>query len=298
MKKTVLLFFTLLLLFSACSYNTDNTKNTCTLYYLDAENDSQFISVPGKLGALTAEGAVSEAFLKLKTPESKKLLPAIPANIKLLALSVSDFVCKTELSSRYEKLPDTTKAAINACLVKTICSIENIDRVIISCDGVVVGDFNANDFLINSPRTYYDVYTVNLYFANADFDGLQADRETISLSPDTTLEHTVISRLLSPSSSGKLRRAVPEGTRLNDVYVSEGMCVVDLSREFVDNVVHDELHEGIAIYSIVNTMTELPMIDSVKILVDGKDTNGYLHYKLSLPLTNNSKLFPTQTAKN
>ncbi len=298
MKKTVLLFFTLLLLFCSCSYNTDDTKNACTLYYLDAENDSQFVSVPGKLSTPTTEDAVSEAFLKLKTPQSKKLVPAIPNDIKLLSLSVSDTVCKTELSSRYERLADTTKAAATASLVKTICSIGDIDRVIVSCNGVVMGEFNENDFLINSPRTYYDVYTVNLYFANAHFDGLQADSETISLSPDTTLEHTVISRLLSPSSSGKLKSAVPEGTSLNDVYVSEGMCVVDLSREFVNNVIHDELHEGIAIYSIVNTMTELPMIDSVKILVDGKDTNGYIHYKLSLPLTNNSKLFPTQTAKN
>ncbi len=298
MKKSVLLFLTLIFLFSSCSYNTDDAKNTCTLYYFDAENDNQFVSIPGKLNTLTPEDAVSEAFLKLKTPESKKYLPAVPADIKLLALSVSDSVCETELSSRYEKLPATTKAAVDACLVKTICSIENIDRVIISCGGVIMGDFNENDFLINSPRTYYDVYTVNLYFANAEFDGLQADRETISLSPDTTLEHTVISRLLSPSSSGKLRSAVPEGTRLNDVYVSEGMCVIDLSREFIDNVVHDELHEGIAIYSIVNTMTELPMIDSVKILVDGKEANGYLHHKLSLPLTNNSKLFSTRVAEN
>lgn len=298
MKKSVLLFLTLIFLFSSCSHNTDDAKNTCTLYYFDTENDNQFVSIPGKLNALTPEDAVCEAFLKLKTPENKKHLPAVPADIKLLALSVSNSVCKAELSSRYEKLPATTKAAVDACLAKTICSIENIDRVIISCGGVIMGDFNENDFLINSPRTYYDVYTVNLYFANAEFDGLQADRETISLSPDTTLEHTVISRLLSPSSSGKLRSAVPEGTRLNDVYVSEGMCVIDLSREFVDNVVHDELHEGIAIYSIVNTMTELPMIDSVKILVDGKEANGYLHHKLSLPLTNNSKLFPTQVAEN
>ncbi len=298
MKKAVFIFFTLFLLLCSCSYNANDAKSACVLHYSDAENNNQLVSVPGKLSALTAEDAVSEAFLKLKTPESKKLSSAIPSDIKLLSLSVSDTVCNAELSSRYARLPETAKAAVTACLVKTLCSIENIDRVIISCDGTVMGEFDTNDFLITSPRTYYDVYTVNLYFANADFNGLQADSETISLSPDTTLEHAVMSRLLSPSSSGKLKSAVPEGTGLNDVYVSEGMCIVDLSREFVDNVVHDELHEGIAIYSIVNTMTELPMIDSVKILVDGKDSNGYLHYKLSLPLTNNSKLFPTQTSKN
>ena len=297
MKKLILFFSTVLLLLCSCSYSVDDAKSTCTLYYLDAENDNQFVSVPGKLNALTAEDAITEALLKLKSPENKKLLPAVPGDIKILSLSVTETICTAELSSRYEKLPDTTKAATSACLVKTICSIDSIDRVILLCNGVVAGDFTENDFLINSPRTYYDIYTVNLYFANAAFDGLQADREIISLVPDTTLEQTVMSRLLSSSSSGKLRSAVPEGTRLNDVYVSEGVCVVDLSREFIDNVVHDELHEGIAIYSIVNTMTELPMIDSVKILVDGKDTNGYLYYKLSLPLTNNSKLFPTQAAE-
>ncbi len=298
MKKQILLLLTLILLFSACSYDADDAKNTCSLYYLDAENDNQLVSIPGKLDASTAEDAVNEAFFRLKTPEKKKHLSAVPASINLLTVSVSDAVCKAELSPRYAKLSDTSRAAVDACLVKTICSIENIDRVIILCNGAVMSEFDENDFLINSPRTYYDVYTVNLYFANEDFDGLQADRETISLSPDTTLEHAVISRLLSPSSSGKLRSAVPAGTKLNDVYVNEGMCVIDLSREFVDNVVHDELHEGIAVYSIVNTMTELPMIDSVKILIDGKDADGYLHHKLSLPLTNNSKLFPTQSSDN
>lgn len=298
MKKQVLLLFTLILLFSACSYNTDDIKNTYSLYYLDAENNTQVVSIPGKLDALTADDAVNEAFLRLKAPENKKHLSAVPTDIKLLAVSVSDTVCKAELSPRYAKLPDTSRAAVDTCLVKTICSIESIDRVIISCDGAVMGEFSENDFLINSPRTYYDVYTVNLYFANEDFDGLQADRETISLSPDTTLEHAVISRLLSPDSSGKHRSAVPAGTKLNDVYVNEGMCVIDLSREFVDNVVHDEVHEGIAIYSIVNTMTELPMIDSVKILIDGKDADGYLHHKLSLPLTNNSKVFLTQSSNS
>lgn len=298
MNKAVLFFLCLILLFSACSYNTDDEKNTCMLYYLDAKNDSQFVSVCESLSAFSAEEAIIEAFHKLKAPESKRLSAAIPSDIKLLSLSVSNSVCQAELSPRYARLPDTTKAAVDACLVKTICSIKNINRVIISCDGNIMGDFNENDFLVSTPRTYYDVYTANLYFANADFDGLQADRETIFLSPGTTLEHTVVSRLLSRSSSGKLRSAVPSGTTLNDVYVSEGLCVVDLSREFVDNVVHDELHEGIAIYSIVNTMTELPMIDSVKILVDGKDTDGYLHHKLSLPLTNNSKLFRKQPAEN
>ena len=35
-----------------------------------------------------------------------------------------------------------------------------------------------------------------------------------------------------------------------------------------------------------------------QILVDGKEPSGYLYHKLSLPLTNNSKLFPTQVAEN
>ncbi|MBQ8004021.1 MAG: GerMN domain-containing protein, partial [Oscillospiraceae bacterium] len=148
----------------------------------------------------------------------------------------------------------------------------------------------------SAPRTYYDLYTINLYYSNVTADGLQADRTTLSLSPDTTLEHAVLSRILTSSSSGKLKSAIPTGTRLNNVYVSEGVCYVDLSREFTDNVIHDELHEGMAVYSIVNTMTELPMINSVKFLIDGNSPDGYVHYRLGDSFTNNSELFSKNTA--
>ncbi len=290
MKKLSLIILSLLILLCACSHDTDSSENTCMLYYFDTENDNRLIPTTERLSALTVEDSVNEAFLKLKTTENKNLSPVITPDIKLSSLSVSDNICEIELSSRYTKLPASSKAAVDACLVKTICSIGSIERVKISCENVLISDFTERDFLIESPRTYYDVYTVNLYFANVEFDGLRADRETISLSPDTTLERAVISRLLTAVSSDKLQNAIPAGTKLNNVYVSEGMCYVDLSHEFVENAVHDEIHESLAIYSIVNTMTELPMINSVKFLIDGNDAGGYTYYKLSGAFTNNSEL--------
>lgn len=289
MKKLILLIIPMLLL-ASCSPAPQNSDGSCTLYYFENDGSDRLVGVSDKLTATAAEDAVQEAFSKLQSTDNKKLTPVIPRDIKLSDVSLADTTCRITLSKRYLNIGKTSQAAINACLVKTLCSLPDIDRVAISC-GDVVSEFTESDFITEAPRTYYDMYTVNLYFANETFDGLQADSEIIFLTPDTTLEHAVVSRLLAPPSSDKLQIAVPAGTRLNNVYVSEGVCFVDLSSEFVTNAVHDEIHEGIALYSIVNTITELPMIDSVKFLIDGSDAYGYTHYNISKPLTNASDVF-------
>lgn len=292
MKKLILLIIPMLLLVS-CSPAPQAGDGSCTLYYFENDKSDKLVGVSKDIDISAAEDAVREVFSCLKSTDDKKHVPVIPGDVGLSDVSLTDNTCRITLSERYLNINETSRIAINACLVKTLCSLPDIDRVTISCENVV-NDFTESDFITETPRTYYDMYTVNLYFANEALDGLQADSEIIFLTPDTTLEHAVISRLLMAPSSDKLRIAIPAGTKLNNVYVSEGVCFVDLSSEFVTNVIHDEIHEGIALYSIVNTITELPMIDSVKFLIDGSDAYGYSYYNISKPLTNASDVFNEQ----
>jgi len=86
-------------------------------------------------------------------------------------------------------------------------------------------------------------------------------------------------------------RPLPEGARLERIWVKEGRTIADFSPELVSNFAGGSEHEGVAVYAIVNTLTSLPSINQVHILVDGKevDTIGG-HLDTSGPLTADDEL--------
>ncbi len=288
MKKMLLLLLSMLVL-TSCSPSGTNNSEVCTLYYFENDDKNSLISVTERLEAASPEQAVYDIFTMLTKPENKKYAPAISEKVKLINASVSNGVCNITLSYHYINLPVSSKIAMDACLTNTLCSLSYIDRVIISCEGISYA-YTSSDFITDTPRTYYDTHTVNLYFANESFDGLYGVSESISIPPGTTLEKVAVSRLLSGPASDSLQSAIPHGTQLNDIYVSEGVCVIDLSAEFVSNAIHDATHEEMTLYSIVNTVTELPMINSVKFLIDGNQGSGYIYFDISKTLTNRADI--------
>ncbi|MBQ9985754.1 MAG: GerMN domain-containing protein, partial [Oscillospiraceae bacterium] len=52
---------------------------------------------------------------------------------------------------------------------------------------------------------------------------------------------------------------------------------------------HENITEALTLYSVVNTVTELPMINRVEFLIDGESVRGYAYYDLTKPFTNSSE---------
>ena len=76
--------------------------------------------------------------------------------------------------------------------------------------------------------------------------------------------------LEGPTISGA-QSAIPEGTKLMSVSVVDGVCYVSLDETFRNQ--NYKINESIVIYSIVNSLSELPTINKVQITVNG-DTSG------------------------
>lgn len=69
--------------------------------------------------------------------------------------------------------------------------------------------------------------------------------------------------ILEPKTEG-LNNSIPEGTKVNKAELKGDCVYVDLSKEFLNS-------SGMnSIYSIVNSLTELKEVNSVKILIDGQ----------------------------
>jgi spore germination protein GerM len=82
-------------------------------------------------------------------------------------------------------------------------------------------------------------------------------------------------------------RPLPSGTRLLGVTVTDGLATVDFSQQLLSGFQGGSDNEGVVVYAIVNTLTSLPTVERVQILVEGKtvstigghlDTSGPLRY--------------------
>ena len=75
-----------------------------------------------------------------------------------------------------------------------------------------------------------------------------------------------------------LYRLVPDSTKINSIVVEDGLAKVDFSKEFVEDKITSDTEDNLLVYSIVNTLTEFPEVNSVSFYIDGEklDTLGEL----------------------
>lgn len=117
---------------------------------------------------------------------------------------------------------------------------------------------------------------VSLYFNNKDTNNLIPEARSIDVKSLTKEPYiTLINLLLEGPKKSNLEKTIPEGTKINKIVRKGAMIELDLSKEFIENHKGGVEQESKTIYSIVNTLTQLNEIESVKILVDGKDDSGF-----------------------
>jgi spore germination protein GerM len=94
-----------------------------------------------------------------------------------------------------------------------------------------------------------------------------------------------LEELISGELPAGCTRPLPAGTTLRGIRADNGLVTADFSPELASNFQGGSDNEGVAVYAIVNTLTSLPGVKQVQILVDGKpiDSIGG-HLDVSGPL--------------
>lgn len=124
---------------------------------------------------------------------------------------------------------------------------------------------------------------VNLYFSDSQAMYLVSEKRKIP--PTTFLAKQVVVELIKGPASSDLYSTIPEGTRVNEVYIADDIVYVDLSEEVFKNHPGGSSGELMTVYSIVNSLTEISPIKGVQILVEGNERNSLVgHVDISMPL--------------
>jgi len=116
---------------------------------------------------------------------------------------------------------------------------------------------------------------VLLYFENIENGQLESETKII----DANLlienpEKKLIEYLIKGPQNDKLKKLIPDGTILNDVKIENGCAIINFSNEFLNY--ENEENKLKIINSIVNTLTNLKEINSIKILINGKENENLL----------------------
>lgn len=112
---------------------------------------------------------------------------------------------------------------------------------------------------------------VSLYFPNKDTEELMPEARLVDIKDIISNPYEkLVYLLIEGPKSDKAVKVIPENTKVLRTYM-EGDCVIlDLSKEFLNYSKDNQKQEKNMVNSIVNTLTELTEVNSVKFMIDGQ----------------------------
>lgn len=222
-------------------------------------------------------------------PADISMKKAIPDNVSLDEFLLSD---QGELSlyldSAYGNYEGVTEILRRAAIVKTLCQIKAVDSVqffvagqpLTDSNSDAIGFMTADTFIDNTGgESYQQSTTLNMYFSTTDGNALSVVPVEITYDATIPLEQMTVEQLIKGPyaiegvTEDQVLATIPKGTVLNSITVKEHTCYVDFSSEFLNKP--DQVSPEVAIYSVVNTLVELPTINKVQFSIDGEQVLLY-----------------------
>lgn len=266
-------------LLSSCGETTLPAEKLVRVYYISGDEAGVEIHEYEKPGGSTEDQLrILMAYLSV-IPENLRYKAPLAMGFTLQGMEYRDGGLVLDVDEKYRELSGTTEVLVRAALVRTLTQADNVSRVMITVAGEQLYDsagdavswMSADQFIRNdgSEINSYEKVRVKLYFANEEGNKLIAAYREKFYSTNISLERFVVEEILSGPSGAiaGLYPTVHPDTKILSVMTKDGICYVNLDSNFltaVNNVTSD-----VAIYSIVNSLSELSHIHHIQILVNG-----------------------------
>ena len=272
------------------SQDGEEQAEVLDVYRLAAESgDSRADLLQTESFTLTDEGdgELSAAIAAFVSPSRQNgLTCALPADVTVESWALEDGVLTLDLSAGYLALSDMNRTAAAFCAVLTLCQLENVEAVTVTAGGSpVFTGLMPGDAVLADTDTDPFVRQLRLYFPDGDGRYLVSEYHSLTLDEETSPERYVIEELLRGPNNGELLSALPAGTELIACETENGLCTVNLTEAFYEGRPLTALGERLTLFSLVNSLTALSSVDSVRILVNGQSVDTYVYRSLAEPLS-------------
>ncbi len=286
-----------LLLSAGCRENPEPTlwEGDILVYYPDKEGTG-----------LSAEWYVSEEedgvelatelLTKLRVPSTENYAAAIPDSVAAPEVFIeANGLATLQFDESYGTVSGIGEVLMRAAIVKTLCQAGKIDSVefyvagqpLMNSERMPVGIMKETDFIDSTgpEANYYQYLYAKIYYTDKDGSTLLASNLKIPYTGSEAAEKIVLQQLIRGPVAADMCPVLRENVEVLSVSTKDSVCTVDFSKEFLDKL--PEVSEEIVIYSVVNTLAELPGIYQVQFLVEGKQEKLYQKMDLSIPYERN-----------
>ncbi len=301
MGKRIWFLLSLLCRFAAVSCGSEEQEDKSRVYniYVINKDETKILPVEYTVNGSSQEEIIEELLGQLMTtPEKMEYKAPFAGNFELLGYSLDGGQLVLNFDEQYRAQPSTTEVLARAAAVRTMTQVKGVDYVsfqirsnpLLDNAGNVIGSMSA-DMFIDSTESEMDSMervTIRLYFANEAGDGLVETNRTLeysSFSTNISMERLVVEQVISGPSEqvkGKVFPTLNPDTKIVGVTVKDGTCYVNLNDNFLAQIYN--VTSDVAIYSLVNSLVELPNVNRVQIAVNG-DSNVMFRENTSLSVT-------------
>lgn len=307
-KRLFYICFIVSLLFTAACGKEERTDEGITYRVYVLNKDETKIISNDYVTESTDTGALIQEMLQQlgKTPDKLEYKAPLTGNIRLLDYSMGEGQLLLNFDEHYKELPVTTEVLTRAAIVRTLTQIKGVDYVsfqiksepLTDSTGNVIGIMAADMFIDNAGSEINSLERVEmrLYFANKDGDRLVETNRKLVYNTNISMEKLVVEQLVGGPSEqveGKAFPTINPATKINSVTVKDGICYVNFSSEFLTQIYN--VTSDVTIYSIANSLVELPNINKVQISVNGDTSLMYRdNMSLAAPFERNLDLVATE----
>ena len=291
-KVFPIFFIALLCSLTSCGNGEYETAGrTYEVYYVNNE-ETRVVSNEYQTVTEDSEEVLDELIAQLGTiPSRMEYKAPLAENFQLLGYTWDGEQLTLNFDKDYKEMGSIKEVLVRAAIVRTLSQVENVRYIsftvqgepLMDNGGAAVGTMSADMFIDNAGDEIntYEKVNLHLYFANENGDRLvEENQRNVEYNSNISVEKLVVEKLIEgPHSDGAYPTVNPE-TKVISVTVNDRICYVNLDEAFLTqpyNVTSD-----VTIYSITNSLVELPNINKVQISINGETA---LLYKESLSLT-------------
>jgi len=215
-------------------------------------------------------------------PQTFGLTPSIPEGLEVgwFDFDASASTLRLSFYPSLEELSLLERTTLIISVVHTMRELEFVEYIVfyegyeelLGADGQPFGPRNRSNTPLGAEAPQPASIYITLFYPNEQMTGLIAEVRSVPFdSAQTNIETLVVSNLLQGPQTEGLFSAFPQDVALNNNVSSMGeLTVVDFTAGFRDVLGRGSTAEMMAIYSLVNTLTEISGIQRVKIFIEGQ----------------------------
>ena len=226
---------------------------------------------------------------------------AIPKKVIVNSYNLLDGILTLDFSEEYLEISKDEEVLIRAAVVLTLTQIESVDYVAFTVndsaltrrDGTIIGNMQATDFVDNYGSDNNIVFSTRfiLYYGNED--NLKECDVMENYTGEESKEEFIVKRLIEGPDEKGYNRIFPKDVKLISVMTTDNICYVNFDSNFLTEQIVGS--PELAIYSIVNSLSELNYVHKVQIMVNGNTNVSFKGVKLDNAFIRNLDYIENET---